>query len=91
MRDYHDPSPITLSVDEEAEVSIEQVARAIVKAMEFKGEVKFDKDKADGQFKKTADNRKLRKHLPDYKFTTMEDGIKKAVDWFVENYDTCRK
>ena len=91
MREYHDPNPITLSVDEEAEVSIEQVARAIVKAMKFEGEVIFDKDKADGQFKKTADNSKLRKLKPDYKFTTMEDGIQKAVDWFVENYETCRK
>lgn len=91
MREYHDPNPITLSVDEDAEVSIGDVAKAIVKAMKFEGEVKFDSDKADGQFKKTADNSKLRKLRPDYKFTTMEDGIQKAVDWFVENYETCRK
>lgn len=33
------------------------------------GEVKFDTSKADGQYKKTASNAKLRKYLPDFKFT----------------------
>ncbi|CAB9517369.1 GDP-L-fucose synthase (Partial), partial [Seminavis robusta] len=46
MREYHDPAPITLSVDEEAEVSIKDVALAIAKAMEFDGEVIFDTSKA---------------------------------------------
>ena len=91
MREYHDPTPITLSVDEKEEVSIKDVALAVAKAMKFEGEVVFDTSKADGQFKKTACNKKLRKYRADYKFTTMEDGIQKSVDWFVENYETCRK
>lgn len=91
MRDYHDPTPITLSVDEADEVSIKDVALAVAKAMKFDGEIKFDTTKADGQFKKTADNKKLRKYRPDYEFTTMPDGIQKSVDWFVENYDKARK
>lgn len=92
LRDYNDdPTPITLSVDEADEVSIKDVALAIAKAMEFDGEIKFDTSKADGQFKKTAANKKLRKYRPDYKFTTMEEGIKKSVDWFVANYETARK
>lgn len=91
LREYHNPDAITLSVDESAEVSIRDVALAVVKAMEFEGEVVFDTNKADGQFKKTASNNKLRLHLPDYKFTSMDDGVKKAVDWFVENYEVARK
>jgi GDP-L-fucose synthase len=91
MRDYHQPEPITLSVGEEDEVSIRDVALLVAKAMKFEGDVVFDSEKADGQFKKTADNTKLRKHLPDYKFTTMDDGIQKVVDWFVKNHETARK
>jgi GDP-L-fucose synthase len=91
MREYHDPEPITLSVDEEAEVSIKDVALAVAKAMDFQGEVKFDTSKADGQFKKTAANAKLRKYRPEYQFTSIQDGIQKSVDWFVANYETCRK
>jgi GDP-L-fucose synthase len=91
MRDYHSPDPITLSVDEEDEVSIKEVALTVAKAMKFDGEIVFDTTKADGQFKKTASNKKLRQLRPDYKFTTIEDGIQKTVDWFVENYETGRK
>lgn len=91
MREYHEPEPITLSVDEADEVSIKDVALAVVDAMEFKGEVKFDTSKADGQFKKTAANHKLRARKPDYKFTSMPDGIQKSVDWFLANYETARK
>ena len=91
MREYHSPDPITLSVDEAAEVSIKDVALAVAKAMKFEGEIIFDTTKADGQFKKTACNKKLRKYRQDYKFTSMEDGIQTSVDWFVENYDTARK
>jgi GDP-L-fucose synthase len=92
LREYnHDPNPITLSVGEEDEVSIKDVALAVAKAIKFEGEVVFDTEKADGQFKKTASNKKLRGLRPDYKFTTIEEGIQKSVDWFVENYENCRK
>jgi GDP-L-fucose synthase len=91
MRDYHSPDPITLSVDEEDEVSIKEVALAVAKAMKFNGEIVFDTTKADGQFKKTACNKKLRQLRPDYTFTTIQDGIQKSVDWFVDNYETVRK
>ena len=91
MRNYHSPEPITLSVNEEQEVSIKDVALAVAKAMKFDGEIIFDTSKADGQFKKTASNKKLRQHLPDYEFTAIDDGIQKTVDWFVENYEFARK
>lgn len=91
MREYHSPEPITLSVDEKAEVSIKDVALSVVKAMKFEGEVIFDTTKADGQFKKTACNKKLRKLRPDYKFVSIDEGVQKSVDWFVENYETLRK
>jgi GDP-L-fucose synthase len=91
MRNYHSPDPITLSVDERDEVSIKDVALSVAKAMKFDGNIVFDTTKADGQFKKTASNHKLRKYLPDYQFTTIDEGIQKSVDWFIENYDTARK
>jgi GDP-L-fucose synthase len=59
--------------------------------MNYTGEIVFDTDKADGQYKKTASNKKLRGLRPDYNFTTMDDGVQKAVDWFVANYETARK
>jgi GDP-L-fucose synthase len=90
MREYHSPEPIILSVGEEDEVSIEHVARSVAKAMDIEN-INFDTTKSDGQFKKTASNAKLRTFLPDFKFTPIEEGIQKTVEWFNANYDTCRK
>ena len=59
MRNYDDAEPIILSVGEDAEVSIADVAGYIAKAMKFQGTLKKDTTKADGQFKKTADNSKF--------------------------------
>ena len=63
----------------------------ITKAMKFEGNIKFDTTKSDGQYKKTANNHKLRKLLPNFTFTTMEEGIQHSVQWFIRNYETARK
>ncbi|KAH9578807.1 NAD-dependent epimerase/dehydratase [Trypanosoma melophagium] len=91
LREYTEVEPIILSVGESDEVSIADVVKMIAEAIDFKGEIIFDTSKADGQFKKTADNSKLRRYLPNYKFTPMNEGIKRSVDWFLENYEKARK
>jgi len=90
LRNYNEVSPIILSVSEEEEVSIKQAAEAVVKGMNFTGEVKFDQTKADGQYRKVASNAKLRKYLPEYKFTSIEDGLKETCEWFEANYEKSR-
>ncbi|SAL95899.1 hypothetical protein [Absidia glauca] len=91
LREYQEIDPIILSVGEEDEVSIKDVADAIVKAVDFKGEYSFDTSRADGQFKKTASNDKLKKYLPDFEFTPFDVAVKESVEWFVANFDQCRK
>jgi len=91
LRKYDSIEPIILSVDEAAEVSIKEVAEMVKNAMDFQGNLVCDTTKADGQHKKTASNAKLRKYLPDFQFTPIEEGIKKSVEWFVTNYETVRK
>lgn len=78
-------------VDEAAEVSIANVAEAIGKAFGFKGQLVFDTTKADGQFKKTASNAKLRKLLPDFEFTDFQMAMNETVQWFLSNQDLVRK
>jgi GDP-L-fucose synthase len=91
LTDYHEISPIILSVGEADEVSIKDVVEMIAEAADFKGTLIFDTTKSDGQFKKTASNAKLMSILPDFKFTPMKEGIRQSVEWFVANYDTARK
>ncbi|KAG8339691.1 putative GDP-L-fucose synthetase [Trypanosoma vivax] len=91
LRHYEGVEPIILAVDEHDEISIADVVKLIADAMDYTGEIKYDTTKADGQFKKTADNSKLRHHLPNFKFTPIKEGIQRAVKWFVDNYETARK
>ena len=63
----------------------------IAMKMGFKGKIIFDTTKPDGQLRKPSDTSKLRKYLPDFKFTTIEKGIEQTVQWFVSNYPNLRK
>jgi GDP-L-fucose synthase len=91
LHNYDEPSPIMLSVDEAAEVSIAKLAESLVKAFDFKGKIVFDTTKSDGQFKKTASNAKIRKLLPEFKFTDFDFAIKQSVQWYIKNHDVARK
>lgn len=91
LREYDEADPIILSVGEEDEVSIADVARAVTKGMGFTGELVFDTSKADGQHKKTASNAKLRTYLPDFEFTPLDAAMAETCEWFRANYETCRK
>ncbi|KAM9999622.1 hypothetical protein ACTFIZ_008097 [Dictyostelium cf. discoideum] len=91
LNNYEEMSPLILSVGEEDEISIADVARLITEAMEFKGKLIFDTSKADGQYKKTASNLKLKSLVPDLTFTPIQQAIKESCQWFIDNYETARK
>ena len=90
LLEYQQLESIILSVGEEEEVSIEDVAKFIAQHFDYLENLEFYDSFSDGQYKKTADNSKLRKNYPDFKFTSMKDGLKKSIDWFNDNYPNCR-
>jgi len=89
LNNYNDSEPIIFSPS--VEVSIGDIVELIVDNLNFKGNVVFDKNKPEGQYRKPSDNSKLKKYLPDFEFTKIEVGMKKTIDWFVENYKRVRK
>ena len=88
---YTDGSPIILSVGEEDEVSIGDIAGMIADEFDYREMMEFDLNFSDGQFKKTADNSRLMGLIGGYQFTPIQEGIKKSVKWFMENYESVRK
>lgn len=86
---YDDAEPLILSTSEE--ISIAEVVELLVDAFNFKGAVRFDKTKPNGQYRKPSDNSKLKSYLPDFKFTPIQEGLKETVKWFIDNYETARK
>nr|XP_040047385.1 GDP-L-fucose synthase-like [Gasterosteus aculeatus aculeatus] len=90
LRRYEEVAPIILSVGEKDEISIKEAVDMIAKALDFKGEIHFDTTMSDGQMKKTASNGKLRRLLPDFSFTPLNEAIKMTCDWFENNYNIAR-
>jgi GDP-L-fucose synthase len=80
---------IILSVDEKDEVSIRDVSLKIASLFEYDN-ILFDETKSDGQYKKTADNSKLKSFM-DFEFTPIDQGLKNVVEWFTKNYEMVRK
>ena len=92
LENYNECEPIIMAPDEVDETSIADIGKYIASARpDFTGNIVFDTSKSDGQFKKTASNKKLRSYLPGFQFTSIADGIKRTVHWFFENYDSARK
>jgi len=88
MENYEEEEPIIFSTSDE--ISIGNVVEMVVNCIGFKGNVIFDSDKPDGQFRKPSDNSKLMSYLPDFEFTPIEEGIIKTTEWFIENYEVAR-
>jgi GDP-L-fucose synthase len=86
---YNEIEPIIFTNSQE--ISIMNLVDLLVKEFNFKGVVKFDSSKPDGQFRKPSDNSKLKSYLPDFNFTSIEDGLKETVKWFIKNYEKSRK
>lgn len=91
LDNYDEIEPIILSVDESEEISIKELAVKLADAFDFKGKIVFDTSMADGQYKKTASNKKLRSYLPDFKFTEFSVAIKECVEWYKTNHEIARK
>ena len=88
-RKYNGEDPVILSTSEE--ISIKDVVHTIAKIFGFKGNIKFDTTKPEGQFRKPSDNSILKSILPDFQFTPFEKGLEKSVNWFIENYPKIRQ
>jgi GDP-L-fucose synthase len=84
---------LILSVSEKDEVTIGYMARLIAKELDYENNIYFDTSFSDGQYKKTADNSKLMELMKDnhFDFVNAEEGIKRTVNWFIENYENARK
>jgi GDP-L-fucose synthase len=89
LENYNEDEPVILSTSEE--ISIKEVVDIIVELMNFKGKVKWDTDKPDGQFRKPSDNSKIKNYLPNFKFTPFYNGLKETINWFESNYENIRK
>ena len=88
LENYDESEPIIFSTSHE--ISIKDLVGFIVGIIGFEGDVVWQSDKPDGQFRKPSSNKKLMSYVPDFKFTPIEVGLKETIDHFVNNYPNLR-
>lgn len=71
-----------------SEVCIIDVVQNITKAMNFRGKVIYDNSKSNGQAKKTADTTDIENLDLNITWTSLELGISKAVESFIQDYES---
>tara|TARA_B100000745_G_scaffold298664_1_gene247816 strand:- start:1529 stop:2479 length:951 start_codon:yes stop_codon:yes gene_type:complete len=85
---YDDREGIILASNKE--YSIKEISELICINFNYSNIV-FDRSKSDGQYKKTASNEKLLKLYPEFKFTSLEEGLKETISWFIKEYPNIRR
>jgi len=68
-------------------ISVGDLAGTIKQTIGYEGEIVFDTSKPDGAIKKTFGITKMKKELNWRPQTSLEEGIKKTIDWFDKNYE----
>ncbi|MEP6927265.1 MAG: GDP-L-fucose synthase [Ginsengibacter sp.] len=84
MENYADPEIINVGFGKDE--SIAELAASIKNIIGYNGRLEFDTSKPDGTMRKVMDVNKLNS-LGWHPSITLEDGIRKTYEDFVENYD----
>lgn len=88
---YKEKKNVILSQNSKSEISIKKIAELISKHFDYNNII-FQPEFSDGQYQKTVNTSYLDSILPEqFIFTNIENGIIETVNWFVANYDSCRK
>lgn len=67
-------------------ISILKLAEKIKEMSGFKGKIVFDESRPDGAFCKIMDVEKMKKVFDWEPSTNLEDGIKKTIEWYENNF-----
>jgi GDP-L-fucose synthase len=77
---YDDDEPVNLGVG--AEVTIRALAGLIVELTGFKGEIRWDTSKPDGQPRRALDTSRARERFAFNAVTRLADGLGQTVEWY---------
>lgn len=85
---YDGTEPVNLGSG--MEISIKELTELICKLMDYKGEIKWDATKPDGQPRRSLDVSRAEKEFGFRANTGFEQGLKYTIDWYVKNQQSLR-
>ena len=80
---YNKPRPVNLGSG--MEISIKNLIELICKIMNFKGKIKWDKTRPDGQPRRCLDTSQAEKEFGFKAKRDFKTGLKKTIDWYLKN------
>jgi GDP-L-fucose synthase len=87
-KNYNDLTPVNIGCTEE--ISIKDLAFLISEKIGFKGNIKFDATKPNGQHRKPSSNKKLRDLGCNIVYTPLTQGLIETIEFFEKNYSSLR-
>jgi GDP-L-fucose synthase len=81
---YNKPEPVNIGSG--MEISIKDLVILIAELMNFKGEIRWDPTKPDGQPRRMLDTSRAFQEFGFKAKTSFEEGLKRTVEWFLENH-----
>lgn len=84
---YEKDDPVNLGAG--FEITIKDLVNLLVKLMNFKGKIVWDKTKPDGQPRRMLDTSKAYKEFGFKAKTKFEEGLKKMIDYYYKTYFNC--
>jgi len=67
------------------EISIKDLITTICRLMDFKGELRWDTTKPDGQPRRMLDVSRAEQEFGFKAKTSFEDGLRKTIEWYIDN------
>jgi len=80
---YDKPDPVNLGSN--LEISIKDLAELVCKLIDFKGEIRWDVNRPDGQLRRSVDTSKAKKEFGFEAKINFEEGLKKTIEWYEKN------
>jgi GDP-L-fucose synthase len=80
---YNGPEPVNIGAG--FEITIKDLVEKIVKLTGFKGQIRWDSSKPDGQPRRRLDVSRAKKLFGFEAKMTFDEGLKRTIDWFREN------
>jgi len=77
---YDEPEPVNLGSG--MEISIKDLVKLICQLMDFKGEIRWDTSKPDGQPRRMLDTSRAEKEFGFIAKTDFKTGLQKTIDWW---------
>jgi len=78
---YNKPEPVNLGSN--MEISIKDLTELICRLMDFKGEIRWDTSKPDGQPRRCLDTSRAKEEFGFVTKTPFEEGLKNTIEWYL--------